>query len=158
MGTIMFWPCFVGALASPHPDISFGGEHVRLPAHHNEALKYMGSPTPEQLSAATAMIAGYLQSLPGIGLPSEIGKALAGACCNQEHIAHLLQGNNGQDHRGLQGEESQCDFGGAYSVCLHAGPTSEELLSSTLLSPRSVVRLRIDLFPVSTANATSDII
>ncbi|KAL3443122.1 hypothetical protein BJX65DRAFT_298500 [Aspergillus insuetus] len=78
--------CFMKALASPHPNVLFGHEHVRLLAPHDEALAYTGSPTAKQSLDTTAMITGYLQSLPGIGLPSEIGKAPAGACRNREHI------------------------------------------------------------------------
>ncbi|KAJ0423243.1 hypothetical protein BJY00DRAFT_59253 [Aspergillus carlsbadensis] len=86
IGTIMFWHCFMQALASPNPNLPFGDEQVRLSAPHDEVLGYTGSPTPKQSSDTTAMITGYLQSLPGIGLPSEIGKAPAAACHNQERI------------------------------------------------------------------------
>jgi hypothetical protein len=82
----MFWHCYMGALASPNTKISFGDEHVRLLAPHDKALGYKGPPTAEQLSATTAMITGYLQGLPGIGLPSKIDKAPAAACRNHEHI------------------------------------------------------------------------
>ncbi|KAL4862769.1 hypothetical protein BDV12DRAFT_202712 [Aspergillus spectabilis] len=41
---------------------------------------------PQQVQQTSAMITSYLQSLPGIGLPSEIGETPAGACRNQEHV------------------------------------------------------------------------
>ncbi|KAL3492120.1 hypothetical protein BJX62DRAFT_250868 [Aspergillus germanicus] len=86
VGTIMFWHCFIEALVSPHTNISFGDEYVRLSAPHDEALGYTGSPTPQQVEKASSMITGYLQNMPGIGLPSQIGKVPAAACRNHEHI------------------------------------------------------------------------
>ncbi|KAL3458755.1 hypothetical protein BJX64DRAFT_301746 [Aspergillus heterothallicus] len=86
MGTIMFWHCLMQALASPHVDVVFGDEYVRLSAPLDEALGYTGPPTPKETEDANAILTRYAQSLPSIGLVSDIRKAPAADCHNAEHI------------------------------------------------------------------------
>ncbi|KAL4798554.1 hypothetical protein BDV19DRAFT_376765 [Aspergillus venezuelensis] len=86
IGMIMFWDRLFRALITPNPDVTFGEEYTRLGPALDDILGSGAAPTPEQSKQATDLFMEYITKLPGIGLPSQIGKVPPGQCQAMEYV------------------------------------------------------------------------
>ncbi|KAH8645703.1 hypothetical protein BX600DRAFT_444268 [Xylariales sp. PMI_506] len=86
VGILMFWDCYLKALAKPMANISFGDEAIRLRPVMEEIFGYPEQPTPAQAQEVGDLFMSWAGSIPGVGPVSKLGSASPGQCRSKELV------------------------------------------------------------------------
>ncbi|KFH40344.1 hypothetical protein ACRE_089880 [Hapsidospora chrysogenum ATCC 11550] len=85
-GVLLFWDCYLGALASPAEHVLFGEEHTRLVPAMGDILGFPDEATQDKNDKANEILMSWLSNIPGVGPVSKVGSAPAGKCQNIEMV------------------------------------------------------------------------
>lgn len=88
IGALLLLHSYMSAVATPKPDaeLVFGDEPTRLPPAVEEVLGHPNPPRQDMVDKATALMAGGLSALPGVGPISHVGVVPSGPSRSTELV------------------------------------------------------------------------